>query len=344
MSFVNAEDVIDMVENLYKHMMKRVLNVDIKYKFPRISHKEAMEKYGTEKPDLRFGLELIDVTEIVKKSEFQVFNKTEKIKCINPEDKFSRNEIDSLIDFAISVGSKGMAWMRVTDKGLESNIAKFFSKEIQKNLIEKTKAKKGSILFFVADREKNTNEILSKIRVEVGKRLKLIKKEFKFCWIVDFPLFEFDEDEKVWKPSHHIFTAAKKEHLEFLENDPSKVHADLYDLVLNGLELGSGSIRETDPKVQERLMKVIGLSHDQAQKKFGFLMEAFKYGTPPHGGIGLGFDRIVAIMCGYNDIREVIAFPKNKDAASPMDYSPSDVSDEQLKELNIKLDFVKKSN
>ena len=343
MSFVNAEDVIEMVEDMYKHMMKRVLNVDIKYKFPRISHKEAMDKYGTDKPDLRFGLELIDVTDVVKKSDFQVFNKAEKIKCVNPEDKFSRNEIDSLIDYALSVGSKGMAWMRVTDKGLESNIVKFFSKEVQKKLIQKTGARKGSILFFIADNEKNANEILSKIRVEVGKRLKLInEKEFKFCWVVDFPLFEWDEDESSWKPMHHIFTAPKNEHIEFLDKDPGKVRADLYDLVVNGIELGSGSIRETNPATQEKLMKVIGISHEQAQKKFGFLMESFKYGTPPHGGIGLGFDRIVAVMCGYNDIREVIAFPKNKDAECPMDGSPSSVDEKQLKELNIKMDLVKK--
>ena len=343
MSFVNAEDVMDMIEGLYKHMMKRVLGVDIKYKFPKIPHKEAMDKYGCDKPDLRFGLELIDVTDVVKKSDFQVFNKSEKIKCINPPDKFSRNEIDSLIDFAISIGSKGMAWMRVTDKGLESNIVKFFNKEIQKKLIEKTKAKKGSILFFIADKEKNVNEILSKLRVELGKRLKLIKEnDFRFCWVVDFPLFEWNEDENRWEPSHHIFTAPKKEHIDLLDKNPGKVHADLYDLVLNGLELGSGSIRETNPATQEKLMKIIGLSHEQAQKKFGFLMEAFKYGTPPHGGMGLGFDRIVALMCGYNDIREIIAFPKNKDAECPMDGSPSDVTDEQLKELNIKLDLVKK--
>jgi len=343
MSFVGAEDVMDMVEGLYKFMMKKVLGHDIKNKFVKISHKDAMAKYGTDKPDIRFGLELNDVTDIVKKSDFQVFNKSEKVKCINPEDKFSRNEIDNLIDFAISIGSKGMAWMRVTEKGLESNIAKFFNKEIQKKLIDKVKAKKGSILFFIADKEKNSNEILSKLRVEVGKRLKLInEKDFKFCWVVDFPLFDWNEDEKRWEPSHHIFTAPKKEHLEFLDKDPSKVYADLYDLVLNGLELGSGSIRETNSKTQEKLMKVIGVSHEQAQKKFGFLIEAFKYGTPPHGGMGLGFDRIVALMCGYNDIREVIAFPKNKDAVCPMDGSPSDVSDDQLKELNIKVDMVKK--
>ncbi len=344
MSFVNAEDVMELVEGLYKYMMKKVLNIGIKYSFPKISHKEAMEKYGSDKPDLRFGLEFVDVTEIAKKSDFQVFSKAEKVKCINPEDKFSRNEIDDLINFAISVGSKGLAWMRVTDKGLESSIVKFFSAELQKKLIEKTKAKKGSILFFVADKEKNTNEILSKIRVEAAKRLKLIKEnDFRFCWVVDFPMFEWNEDENKWQPSHHIFTAPKKEHLGLIEKDPGKVYADLYDLVLNGIELGSGSIRETNTATQEKLMKVIGLTHDDARKKFGFLMDAFKYGVPPHGGMGLGFDRIAALMCGYNDIREVIAFPKNKDAECPMDGSPSDVEEKQLKELNIKVDAVKKN-
>jgi len=343
MSFVRAEDVLEMVEGLYKHLMKKVLNANIDYKFPRISHKESMEKYGNDKPDLRFGLELADVTEIAKKSDFKVFHNAELIKCINPPDKFSRNEIDLLIEFAMGIGAKGLAWMKVTDKGLESNIAKFFSNEIQKKILEKTKAKKGSILFFVADREKIVNDVMGKLRLELGKRLSLIgEKDFKFCWVVDFPLFEWNEDENRWDPSHHIFTAPKKEHIAFLEKSPEKVYADLYDLVLNGVELGSGSIRETNPETQERVMKVIGLSHEEAQKKFGFLMEAFKYGTPPHGGIGLGFDRIVALMCGYNDIREVIAFPKNKNAECPMDGSPSEVDDAQLKELHVKMDLVKK--
>ena len=343
MSFITADDVMELVEGLYKHLMKKVLNIDMKYNFPKISHKEAMEKYGSDKPDLRFGLEFTDVTEIAKKSDFQVFNKAEKIKCINPEDKFSRNEIDDLINYAISVGSKGLAWMRVADKGLESNIVKFFNAELQKKLIETTKAKKGSILFFVADKEKNANEILSKIRIEAARRLKLIKEnDFRFCWIVDFPMFEWNEDENKWQPSHHIFTAPKKEHLGLIETDTGNVYADQYDLVLNGIELGSGSIRETNTATQEKLMKVIGLTHEEARKKFGFLMDAFKYGVPPHGGMGLGFDRIVALMCGYNDIREVIAFPKNKDAECPMDGSPSEVEEKQLKELNIKVDLIRK--
>ncbi len=343
MSFVSAGDIIEMVEGLYKHMMKEILGIEIKQKFPRIPHKDAIERYGSDKPDLRFGLEFIDVTEEAKGCDFQVFSKAEKIKCINPEDRFSRNEIDDLIQFSISVGAKGLAWMKVTENGLESSIVKFFSKDVQKKILEKAKAKKGSILFFIADKEKNTNEILSKIRIEVAKRLKLInEKDFGFCWVVDFPMFEWSIDENKWEPSHHIFTAPKKEHLKFIEKNPEKVYADQYDLVLNGIELGSGSIRETNPETQERLMKVIGLSHEDARKKFGFMMDAFKYGVPPHGGMGLGFDRIVALMCGYNDIREVIAFPKNKDAECPMDGSPSEVDEKQLKELHIKVDVVKK--
>ena len=343
MSFVNAEDVLELVEGMYKDIMKEVLGIEIKEKFPRISHREAMEKYGSDKPDLRFGLEFIDVTEIAKNSDFEVFKKSEKVKCINPDDKFSRNEIDDLINYAISIGSKGMAWMRVTEKGLESNIVKFFSNDAQKKLLEKTKAKKDSILFFIADKEKNVNGILSKLRVEVARRQKLIsEKDFKFCWVVDFPLFEWNEDEGKWDASHHIFTAPKKEHVHLLEKEPGKVYADLYDLVLNGVELGSGSIRETNPETQQKVMKVIGIKKEDALKKFGFLMEAFKYGVPPHGGIGLGFDRFVALMCGTNDIREVIAFPKNKNAECPMDSSPGDVELSQLKELNIKVDMVKK--
>ena len=343
MSFVNAGDVMGMVEGLYKHMMKKVIGTDINYKFPKIPHKEAMDKYGCDKPDLRFALELKDVTEDAKNSDFQVFKGAEKVKCISPEDKFSRNEIDDLIQFAISVGAKGMAWMRVTETGLESNIVKFFSKGLQEKILKKTDAKKGSILFFIADKEKRANETLSKIRIEIAKRLGLIKeKDFRFCWVVDFPMFEWNEDEQKWDPSHHIFTAPKKAHHNIIEKDPKNVEADLYDLVLNGVELGSGSIRETDPEIQQRLMKVIGLTKEEARKKFGFMMDAFRYGVPPHGGMGLGFDRIVALMCGYNDIREVIAFPKNKDAECPMDGSPSEVEDKQMKELHIKVDLVKK--
>jgi len=343
MSFVSADDVISMVEGLYKHMMKSVLGIEFKSKFVQMSYVDAMSKYGTDKPDIRFGLELVDVTNVVRESDFQIFKSADMIKCINPETDLSRKQLDEYINFCQKNGAKGMAWMRVTSKGLESNIVKFFNKNVQKKLLEKTKAKKSSILMFIADKEKVVNDILDRLRIKLRDDLKLVKPgSFKFCWVIDFPLFEWDEENSKWMPSHHIFTSPKKEHLQYLDKNPEKVHADLYDLVLNGLELGSGSIRETNPVTQEKLLKVIGLSHEESQKKFGFLINAFKFGTPPHGGIGLGFDRIVALMCGYNDIREVIAFPKNKAAECPMDGSPSEVPAEQLKELHIKSDVVKK--
>ncbi|MAE42351.1 aspartate--tRNA ligase [Candidatus Woesearchaeota archaeon] len=342
MSFVEQEDVLNMVEGLYKHMMKSVLEIDIKEKFPRMSYAEAIDRFGTDKPDLRFKLELIDVTDIVKDSDFEVFKKTEQVKCLAPEKDFSRKELDEYINFCQQNGAKGMAWMRVTKKGLESNIVKFFNPSIQKKLLQKTKAKKG-VLMFIADKPEAVAEILGKLRLKLSEDLKLTnKKDFEFCWVLDFPLFEWDDENSKWMPCHHIFTAPNKEHLKFLEKNPEKVHANLYDLVLNGVELGSGSIRETNPEIQKKLFKMIGLSDKEAQRKFGFLMDAFKYGTPPHGGIGLGFDRIVALMCNHHDIREVIAFPKNKNAECPMDGSPSDVPDNQLKELHVKSDLVKK--
>ncbi len=342
MSFVHQEDVMEMVEGLYKHIFKKILNLNLE-KFKRLTYQEAKDKYGTDKPDLRYGLELTDVTDIVKKSDFQVFKNTECVKCINPEADLSRNEIDDLINFATKNGAKGLAWMKIKDKQLESNIAKFFDKKIQQELLEKTKAKKG-ILFFIADEKKVVNELMDLLRRELAQRLKLIKEnQFVFCWITDFPLFAWDSESDKWVPEHHIFTSPKKELIPYLEKDPSKVLGQLYDIVLNGTELGSGSIRINQPELQEKVMKVIGLSHEDADRKFGFLLKAFKYGAPPHGGMGLGLDRLVALMAGFNDIREVIAFPKNKNAECPMDGSPSEVPDDQLKELHIKFDIVKKS-
>ena len=346
MSFCDEKDIMEFVEELYKHIFKKVLDTELD-KFPVFSFKESMDKYGTDKPDIRFGLELTEVTSIVVKSDFGVFKEVAKnggmVKCINPPKDFPRKEVDELISFTQEIGSKGMAWMRVTEKGLESNIAKYFSEDVQKELIKATGAKPGSMLMFIADKENKANEILSKLRIELAKKMELIKDtEFKFCWVVDFPLFDFDEDSQTWKPAHHMFSMPKKECLEYLEKDPGKVIANLFDVVLNGVELGSGSMRIHDPKIQERVMKVIGLSHEEAYKKFGFLLDAYKYGAPMHGGMGLGFDRMVALMVGTNDIREVIAFPKNKSAECPMDGSPNEVDKEQLKELHIKTDIVKK--
>ena len=340
--FVNSNDIREIVEGLYKHIFNKALNIKLG-DFPVFTYKEVMDKYGTDKPDLRFGLELVDVTEIVKDSEFKVFNdvisKNGIVKCLYVNHDFNRKEADKLVDFCVNEGAKGLAWMRY-DKKLESNIVKFFSKDIQNELIKRVKAKKG-YLFFAADKKKKVNEILSKLRLKLGNDLKLIKNEFKFCWVIDFPLFAYNEEEERWEPEHHMFTMPKEEFIENLEDDPGEVLGDLFDLVLNGIEIGSGSIRISRPDVQERIMKIIGLKEDEAREKFGFLLDAYKYASGPHGGMGLGFDRLVALMLGINDIREVIAFPKNKAAQNPMDGSPSKVDDKQLKELGIKLDKEK---
>jgi aspartyl-tRNA synthetase len=346
MSFPTQDSIFEMGEGLVKAIFKDALAKKIKTPFPRLTYKEAMEKYGCDKPDLRFGLELTDVTDIVVKSDFGVFKDVKNsggiVKCINPEKDIPRKEIDKYIVFCQELGAKGMAWMRVTEKGLESNIAKYFSEKVQKELIEKTKAKPGSIMMFIADKPKKCNEILHKFRNKLGADLVLYDpEEFNFCWIVDFPLFEYDEENEKWAPAHHMFTMPKKEHLDFIESAPEKVFASCYDMVLNGVELASGSLRIYRPDIQERVMKRVGFPKELAEKRFGFLLKAFEYGAPPHGGFAIGFDRLVSMMNGISDIREVIAFPKNKAAECPMDGSPSEIDKAQLKELHIKTDVLK---
>lgn len=345
-----VEDIYDIqsvVEKLFKHVFKKVLDINIKTPFPKISHKDAIDKYGTDKPDLRFGLEFIDLSDVVNGSDFGVFNSVlanrGQVKCINPPKDFSRKEIDAYIKFATQHGAKGMAWMRVTKDGLDSSIVKFFSKGYQEKILKATKAKPGSSLFFIADTPDVVADVLSRLRNKLADDLKLYDpKDFKFCWTVDFPLFEWDEDNKKWEMEHHFFCMPNKEHLKYIKSDPGKVYCSQFDLVLNGWELCSGSIRINDPKIQEEIMGVVGLSKNDAEKKFGFLIDSYKYGCPPHGGVGLGFDRIVSLMCGVDDIREVIAFPKNKAAECPMDGCPSKLDDPQLKELNIKTVHKKK--
>ncbi len=323
-------------------MFKSILGINLE-KFTFFSYKEAIEKYGTDKPDIRFGLEITDVTNIAKKSDFEVFKKAEKVKCLNPEKDMSRKEFDEYISFCQENGAKGMAWIRVTDKGLESSIAKYFNASVQKKLLEKTKAKKGTVLMFIADKDKTAAEVLGKLRLKLRDELGLVKEnDFKFCWITDFPLFAWNEEGNRWEPEHHMFTMPKKEFTKDFEKRPGEAIGDLWDVVLNGIELGSGSMRVTDPELQERIMKFIGMSKEEADMKFGFLLNAYKYGAPAHGGMGLGFDRLCALMCGINDIREVIAFPKNKAAECPMDGCPSQIDEKQLKELHIKTEGVKK--
>jgi len=343
MSFIDEEDIYKLCEGMLKNIFKKVIGVDVKTPFSRMSYEEAMAKYGTDKPDLRFGLEIIDVSDIAKESDFEVFKSAEYVGCLNPKKEMGRKELDNYISFCQSAGAKGMAWMKVTDKGLEGSIVKFFSSEVQKKLLEKTKAKKESVLMFIADKQKIALDVLGNLRLKLGEDLKLIKeKEFKFVWINHFPLFEWDEDAERWAPMHHIFSMPHEESMEYLEKAPGKVTGKLYDIVLNGTEIGGGSIRIHKKDIQERVLKVIGMDYSEAEKRFGFLLNAFKYGAPPHGGIAFGFDRLCALLNRINDIREVIAFPKTKNAECPMDGCPSDVAPEQLKELHIKTEVVKK--
>ncbi|HLP79666.1 MAG TPA: aspartate--tRNA ligase [Acidobacteriota bacterium] len=347
MSFVSQDDVHNFVSGMYANVMKKVLNVDVKLPLPKFTYAEALDKYGIDKPDIRFDLFTKDVTSIVVKSDFGVFKTVAQnggiIKCLNPQKDLARNEIDGYIDFCQKAGAKGMAWMRVSENGLESNIAKYFAPEVQKELIAATGAKPGSILMFIADKPKQCNDVISKLRLKLGEDLGLIdKSKFAFCWIVDFPMFEFDEEEKKWNFMHNPFSAPNENDLEFLETDMARVRAQQYDLVLNGYEMGSGSIRITNPQMQQRVFKLIGYDEEAQQRKFGFLLKAYKYGAPVHGGMGLGVDRLCALMLGTGDIREVIAFPKNKNAQCPMDASPSPIDDKQLKELHIKLELPKK--
>jgi len=348
MSFADQEDVWEVIENITAEIMKAAGKV-IQIPFPKMSYKESMEKYGSDKPDTRFGLEFIDVTQIFGKSDFDMVksavDKGGIVKCINVKggSEISRKKIDKFIDFVKIYKAKGLAWMKLEDK-LESSVVKFFNDELQKEIIEKTCAEKGDLLLFVADEKpKIVYTAMSELRNKLGKDLQLYDPtKFNFLWITDFPLFEWDDDIEEYAPAHHMFTMPNPETIKYLETEPGKVIALCYDLVLNGVELGSGSIRVHRKDIQQRIMKAMNISDEEAQEKFGFLLEAFKYGAPPHAGFAIGFDRLVALSLGIHDIREVIAFPKNKSAQCPMDGCPSKVPDTELKEVHLKWNIVNK--
>lgn len=320
MSFIDEEDIMEVIEGMLKHIWRVILNRDVKTPFPRLSYDEAISKYGLDKPDARFELHLLDITDIVKNSNFEVFTKAVKqngiVKCINAKNcaSFSRTVIEELTSFAAIYGAKGLAWMKVTDKGLESSIVKFFDEKVQKELIKATKAEKDDLLLFVGDvNHKIVNDSLGNLRVELAKRLKLIdSNHFNFLWVTDFPLIEYSEEEQKYVAVHHPFTSPKDEDIELLDKSPEKAKAKAYDIVLNGTEIGGGSIRIHRSDVQAKMFSALGMSKEEAKLRFGFLLEAFKYGTPPHGGIALGLDRIVAILTNNESIREVIAFPKTR--------------------------------
>ena len=349
MSFIEEEDIIEVIEGMLKYIWRVVLNKDIKIPFPRVTYDEAINKYGLDKPDTRFELHLVDVTEITKHSNFEVFTKAIKqegiVKCINAKGcaNFSRTVIEELTSFVAIYGSKGLAWMKVTEKGLESSIVKFFDNKIQKELMKATNAEKDDLLFFVADNPKVVNDALGHLRIEIAKRLNLINdKHFSFVWIVDFPFFKKDEYDN-WTFTHNPFSAPKPKHMEWLlkKHNVANILTTQYDIVLNGLEIGGGSIRNHKPEALRSVFEIMGYNKEEIDAKFGHILEALSFGAPPHGGIAFGFDRLVAMITGNESIREVIAFPKNKAAESLMEEAPSEVSEKQLQELHIKLDFVK---
>ncbi|MCS6876112.1 MAG: aspartate--tRNA ligase [Aquificaceae bacterium] len=355
MSFVDEEDVMSFSEKLIATLFRELLGVELKTPFERLSYREAMERYGSDKPDRRFGLELIELTDIFKNTQFKVFRQAVEsggvVKAINFKgSNLSRKEIDQLTQFVQSIGAKGLAWIKVEDGKLNSPILKFFSDEETQALLQRVKAQSGDVVFFSADKKEMVYKILGNLRLHIGKEYNLIdSSRFDVLWVVDFPLLEWDEEEKRFVALHHPFTSPKAEdvHLltkaletEHLEDRKSLVHsvrARAYDLVINGYEVGGGSIRIHRKELQELVFRLLEIPEVEAKEKFGFLLEAFKYGAPPHGGLAFGFDRLIAIMRGLDSIRDVIAFPKTQKGICPLTGAPDFVEPRQLKELHIKL-------
>lgn len=345
MSFVDREDIFNVVEGLMKKLFMEVKGYELETPIPRLTFNEAMEKYGSDKPDLRFDLEMVTLNEVVKNSDFNVFkNVVEKDGIITGLlakgcGDYTRNQLDVLTDFVKKLGAGGLIWMRVKEDGLEAPVAKFFTDEEKENLIKEMKAEAGDLIFILAGPKLKTLSIMGSLRLEMAKRLDLFPKEenWKLLWVTEFPLFEWDEETQRYYAMHHPFTSPVLEDVDKLESDPANVRARAYDLVLNGNEIAGGSIRIHDSHLQSTMFKSLGISKEEAEEKFGFLMGAFKFGAPPHGGIAFGFDRLAMLFAGEDSIRDVIAFPKTSSAMSLMDSSPSPVDEAQLKELHIKL-------
>lgn len=346
-SFMSQEDIIALIEQMMKKVMKDVKGIDITTPFPRLTYQEAMERYGSDKPDTRFGLELVDASEIVKDSEFKVFASTVanggQVKGINVKqsaEQYSRKDIDALTEFVKIYGAKGLAWIKVTEEGFTGPIAKFFDDNIQNQLKALFDAEAGDLLLFVADKKSVVADSLGALRLKLGKELGLIdESKFNFLWVTDWPLLEYDEEEGRYYAAHHPFTMAVREDLPLLETDPGRVRAQAYDIVLNGYELGGGSIRIFERDVQEKMFKVLGFSEQSAREQFGFLMDAFEYGTPPHGGIAIGLDRLIMLLAGRSNLRDTIAFPKTASASDPLTNAPSEVSSSQLDELKLSINM-----
>jgi aspartyl-tRNA synthetase len=348
MSFVNRDDVLNMTEGLMAYVFKKVMKINLPEHFLRLTWEEAMELYGSDKPDLRYDMKLQDFSPYAQDGTFQSFKDAVcaggavKAVVVKGRADYSRKQIEELEAHAKIYKAKGMAWVKVNNSTLEGGVSKFFA-DNDKQIINGLGASDGDLILIIADANRRiANTALGAVRSKLGRDLGLCEAgRFEFAWIVDFPMFEYNEEKKIWEAAHHLFTWPQEKYHAVMENDPGSVKGDLYDLVLNGYELASGSIRIHDPAMQERVFKIAGIDPADAQKKFGFLTEAFKYGAPPHGGIAPGLDRLVMIMAGLTSIKDVIAFPKNSFAISPMDDCPSEVDQKQLDELNLKININK---
>lgn len=344
MSFMDVDEILELTEGFIKKLMKDVLDVDITTPLPRLTYNDAMSRYGSDKPDTRFGMEIQDLSDIVKDTEFSVFSSAiaaggsvRAIVAKNAAGVLTRKEIDKLTEFSKGIGAKGLAYIRWHDDTPNCSFAKFLKEGELDAILSELGCEKGDVVLIVADKNKVTLPVLGALRLKVGKQIGIVPDSgYNFLWITEFPFFEWDDESESWLAMHHPFTMPMEECLEYLDTDKGKVRAKAYDLVLNGIELCSGSIRITDPELQERMFRLLGLTDKEIEEKFGFLVDAYKYAAPPHGGLGIGLDRLSMLLCGADSLRDVVAFPKVKDASELMSQCPSVVDDKQLEELHIK--------
>ena len=344
MSFMDVDEILELTEGFVKKLMKDVLDEDVTLPLPRLTYKDAMERYGSDKPDTRFGMEIQDLSDTVKDTEFSVFSSAiaaggsvRAIVAKNSASVLTRKEIDKLTEFVKGIGAKGLAYIRWNDDAPNCSFAKFLKEGELDAILTRLGCEKGDVVLIVADKNKVTLPVLGALRLKVGKQIGIVPDSgYNFLWITEFPFFEWDDESESWLAMHHPFTMPMEECLEYLDTDKGKVRAKAYDLVLNGVELCSGSIRITDPELQARMFRLLGLTDKEIEEKFGFLVDAYKYAAPPHGGLGIGLDRLSMLLCGAESLRDVVAFPKVKDASELMSQCPSTVDEKQLEELHIK--------